>query len=137
MYKSVWKRGIHQSNMLCLIFTVVACKNGCTHDDNFGGNKHTKRTVLSKSIKFRCMPGANCSIFCCTVSRRKKHNGISLLAIPGRSKVNKNKVEWRKKLLAIITRDRVIDKDLRRQINEGKLHVCEKHFRPEDIEIRK
>ena len=28
-----------------------------------------------------------------------------------------------------------IDKDLPRQINEGKLHVCEKHFRPEDIEM--
>ena len=37
-----------------------------------------------------------------------------------------------------ITKNRVIDADLiRRQINEGKLHVCEKHFEEKFIEKRK
>ena len=37
----------------------------------------------------------------------------------------------------VITRNRVIDADLRRQIREGKLHVCEKHFEGKFIEKRK
>ena len=36
-----------------------------------------------------------------------------------------------------ITRNRIVDADLRRQINERKLHVCEKHFEEKLIEKRK
>lgn len=83
------------------------------------------------------MPGANCSIFGCSVSRRKKHKGISLFAIAPSSGLDPTKAEWKKKLISIITRDRVIDKELRRQIKEGKLHICERHFNPDDIEVSK
>ena len=36
-------------------------------------------------------------------------------------------------MINIITRDREIDSDLRRQINEDRLHICEKHFQANQI----
>ena len=36
-------------------------------------------------------------------------------------------------MINIITRDREIDSDLRRQINEDRLHICEKHFQPDEM----
>ena len=37
----------------------------------------------------------------------------------------------------MITKDRVVDKSLRSQIDKGELYVCEKHFKPEEIDCRK
>ena len=34
--------------------------------------------------------------------------------------------KWRNDMTNIVTRDREIDSDLRRQINEDTLHICEK-----------
>ena len=34
----------------------------------------------------------------------------------------------------MITKDRVVDKSLRRQTNSGNVYVCEKHFRKEQYE---
>ena len=36
-------------------------------------------------------------------------------------------------MINIITRDREIDSDLRRQIFEDRLHICEKHFQPGEM----
>ena len=36
-------------------------------------------------------------------------------------------------MINIITRDREIDSDLRRQINEDRLHIREKHFQPDEM----
>ena len=80
------------------------------------------------------MPGANCSIFGCSVSQKPKYQGISIFEIPLSSE--KNKESWRKALLHIVTRDRVVDASFRKQI-EGNVYICERHFAPEDIEIRK
>ena len=79
------------------------------------------------------MPAANCSIFGCSTSWR--HSGISIFKIPsGEDDVSrKTREQW----VNQITRNRVIDADLRRQINERKLHVCEKHFEEKFIEKRK
>ena len=41
--------------------------------------------------------------------------------------------EW----VRVITRNREVDKDLRRQINAGTLHVSEKHFEEKRITKRK
>ena len=81
------------------------------------------------------MPGANCSIFGCGVLRKPKYQGIGIFKIPPSSE--KNKESWRKALLRVVTRDRVVDASFRKQIEEGSVFFCERHFTPEDIEIRK
>lgn len=79
------------------------------------------------------MPGANCSIFGCSTSRR--HSGISIFALPkGEDDLSREtREQWAKQ----ITRSRVVDAELKRQIDECKLHVCEKHFEEKFIEKRK
>ena len=70
------------------------------------------------------MPGANCSIYGCSTSRR--YIEISIFKIPSpNSESNKN---WRRELLKIVTKDRVVDENLQRQIDANKIHICEKHF---------
>ena len=76
------------------------------------------------------MPGANCSIFGCNTSR--KTSGISIFALPkGEDELSK---QTREAWVNEITRNRVIDPDLRRQIDRRTLHVCEKHFEERFIE---
>ena len=71
------------------------------------------------------MPGANCSIKGCSTSRRTK--GISIFKIPKVSNVSQE--EWRNELVnVLLRRDREIDQDLRREIKEDRLHICERHF---------
>lgn len=77
------------------------------------------------------MPGANCSIFGCNTSR--KHKGISIFKVP-KAKNERYKV-WRKDWLQIITRTHVVDESLSKQINNDSLHVCEKHFKEEDVQL--
>ena len=79
------------------------------------------------------MPGANCSIVGCNTSR--KTTGISIFALPkGEDELSrKTREEW----LRQITRNRVIDQDLRRQIEARTLHICKKHFEERFIEKRK
>ena len=81
------------------------------------------------------MPGANCPIFGCGVSRKPKYQGIGIFKIP--PSAEKNNQSWRKALLHVLTRDRVVDASFRKQIEEGSVLICERHFTPEDIEIRK
>ena len=79
------------------------------------------------------MPGANFSIYGCGTSR--KHVGVGIFRIPsGKDEVStKTREAW----LNVITKDRVVDKSLRSQIDKGELYVCEKHFKPEEIDCRK
>ncbi len=84
-------------------------------------------------MTFSTMPGANCSIFGCGSSR--KHTGVGIFRIPsGKDEVS---TATREAWLKVITRDRVVDKSLRRQIDAGELYVCEKHFKTEEIDCRK
>ena len=73
------------------------------------------------------MPGANCSVFGCTTSRRKKYKGVSIFKLPSSSKSPSNK-KWRNEILNIITKDRVIDDNFKKQIESGNIFICEKHF---------
>ena len=79
------------------------------------------------------MPGANCSIFGCGTNRR--HTGVGIFRIPSgndeRSKVIRD--EW----IRVITKDRVVDANFRKQIESGNVYVCERHFKKEEIECRK
>ncbi len=79
------------------------------------------------------MVGANCSILGCGTNRR--HTGLSIFSLPtGKDELSaKTRNEW----VRVITRNREVDKDLRRQINAGTLHVCEKHFEEKCITKRK
>ena len=72
------------------------------------------------------MPGDNCSIYGCTVSRRAKYNGISLLKVPCGD--GEFETSWRNKLVVIITKDRVIDSSLKKQIESKRLFICQRHF---------
>ena len=46
-------------------------------------------------------------------------------------------MKWREGLINVITRDRVIDSDLKKQIDGDRLHISEKHFKKEEIEYCK
>ena len=72
------------------------------------------------------MPGDNCSIYVGSVSRRSHYKGISLFKVP--SGEGKFEASWRQKLIAVITKDRVIDGPLRARINNKKLFTCQRHF---------
>ena len=77
------------------------------------------------------MPGDNCSISCCTVSRRSKYKGIAIFEVPGRK--TEFEKAWRDKLVAVITKDRQIDAALRERINSARLFICQRHFREDQI----
>ena len=77
------------------------------------------------------MPGANCTIFGCSTSRKTKGCGIFKLPAPT-SEFNK---KWRADLLNIITKNRLVDESLKRQISENTVHICEKHFHPDQLYI--
>ena len=79
------------------------------------------------------MPGANCAIFGCNTSRI--HKGISIFKVP--KSVDDYSKKWKENVISVITRDRVIDQSLRRQIETDKLYVCEKHYLEDQILRRK
>ena len=77
------------------------------------------------------MPGSNCSILGCGTCRNQTEFGIFKLPAP---KDDFHK-KWRTDLLNVITKDRVIDSDLKRQIQNDKLSICEKHFLPNQLYV--
>lgn len=79
------------------------------------------------------MPGVNCSVFGCGSCRRTKGLGIFKLPVAKDDAHQK----WRNEWLGELTKARQIDRDFREQIENDKVHTCEKHFKPEDIEICK
>ena len=76
------------------------------------------------------MLGANYSIFGCATNR--KHVGVGIFKIPAETDELLKKT--REARISVITKDRSVDESLRRQINSGNLHVCERHFRKEEYE---
>ena len=109
-----------------------------------GTKVHSRRCFLHTNLAegnikstyfgdFFAMPGANCSIYGCATSR--KHSGVGIFKIPAETDelAKKTREAW----ISVITKDRVVDESLRRQINSGNLYVCEKHFRKEEYECCK
>ena len=75
------------------------------------------------------MPGANCAIFGCSTSRKTK--GLAIFRVPtGDDEYSKT---WRERIVNIITKDRVIDKGLKNQIDKRTLFTCELHYPEEDL----
>ncbi|XP_066925034.1 uncharacterized protein [Clytia hemisphaerica] len=76
------------------------------------------------------MPGSNCCIVGCGSSRRIK--GIGIFKLPkATNEVNK---QWRDDILGIILRTRQLDADFKNQLDNDNISICEKHFKPEDLE---
>ena len=79
------------------------------------------------------MPGDNCSVYGCGKSRRTE--GIGIFKLPNRP--SKPYQEWRTTWLNELTKHRQIDADFKRQIDEDRVHTCEEHFHPHEIEVCK
>ena len=60
------------------------------------------------------MPGENCAIVECSTNHR--HKDISFSKLPADKPNDVTTMSWRKAMLNVITRDRVVDSDLQRQI---------------------
>ena len=73
--------------------------------------------------------GANCSIYGCSTSRKNKDVGIFRLPAV-KDDLSK---KWREELLNVILRDRVLDESLKRQIEKNTLHICQLHFKEDDL----
>ena len=77
------------------------------------------------------MPGDNCAIPGCSTARATP--GVVLLGMPkDDDEYNEN---WRKNIVGMINKMRVVDASLKRQIERKSLHFCEKHY-PEEKLIR-
>ena len=74
------------------------------------------------------MPEAKCAIYRCSTTRRPKYKGIGIFKVP--SVEDKEKAEWRSELMSQILKDRVIDDNLKQQIESGNLYVCENTLYP-------
>ena len=77
------------------------------------------------------MPGDNCSVYGCGVSRRK--DGIGIFKIP----VGQKKLEWRNTFLNAITKTRVVDQAFRIMIEKDRVFACDRHFLESEIKTRK
>ena len=75
------------------------------------------------------MPVANCSRFGCRTSQ--KHVGVRIFRVPAETDDSSKKT--RQARIHVITKDRVVDKSLLRQINTGMLYVSKKHFNEDKI----
>ena len=73
------------------------------------------------------MPGQNCSIYRCPVSRARIFKGIGIYKVPAGD--DNFERHWREKIVAIITRDREVDSNLRKSIENKRLWVCQRHSR--------
>ena len=62
------------------------------------------------------MVGANCSIFGCSSSRRK--SGVAIFKVPQED--DEWSPNWRKSIISVVTKDRVVDKALRERIMNKK-----------------
>jgi len=72
------------------------------------------------------MPGKNCCFPQCTVSQTQRHAGIKLFKVTTRK--DEFHSNWRKKVINIISRYRVLDKIFYDRLENGRVFICEKHY---------
>ena len=75
------------------------------------------------------MPGDNCAISGCSTSRATP--GVALLGVPNND--DEYNVNWRKNIVDMMTKTRVVDASLKRPIKRKSLHFCEKHYPEEKL----
>ena len=72
------------------------------------------------TLFYAVMPD-NCSIYGCPVSRKQKYKGIGLYKVPGGN--TSFDINWKKKLIDVVVRDRVVDGDLKERISKGRIFI--------------
>ena len=77
------------------------------------------------------MPEDNCAIPSCSNSGATP--GVALFGMPKND--DEYNVNWRKNIVSMITKIRVVDASLQRQIERISLHFCENHY-PEEKFMR-
>ena len=78
------------------------------------------------------MPGRNCAFNECTVYWKK--GGLSIFNVPrGDDEWSRN---WRKQIIDIVTKYRVVDAQFKRKIEKKDVAICERHF-TEDLKIHR
>ena len=78
----------------------------------------------------------NCVLNDCFTNKANKsgkYAGISLFKITTRS--GEFYERWRKEVLNIVSKYRVVNADLKNQIQRGNIYFCEKHYKIEAIEL--
>ena len=75
------------------------------------------------------MTGANYSSFGCSSSRRK--SGVVIFKVPQED--DEKSSNWRKSIIRVATKDRVVDKALRQRIIKKNIFVCEKHYSEDQL----
>ena len=80
---------------------------------------------------------ANCAFPTCPVTRTAKYKEIGIFRLPTRT--TEFFSTWRKGMLDIISKYRVMDSVFKKKVMEGEvnLYICERHFAPDDIEFTK
>ena len=76
------------------------------------------------------MPGENCAIFGC--SNNRWHKDTSLFKLPTAKSNDETTMSWKKAMLNVVYRDKVVHSDFRRMIKNNKAYICERHFLPGD-----
>ena len=79
------------------------------------------------------MPGAHCAIEGCGTCRNQKEYGIFF--IPSKKKKDPFTVKWRSEVINIITRDRVVNTELKENLKREKncVWTCQRHYDDKDI----
>ena len=82
------------------------------------------------------MPGENCSLYGCSNSRRTPN--VSFFKIPTVNSsdsdfTKERKLSARAAWIKVVTKTRVLDADLQNQLDRNTVHICEIHFKEEDI----
>ena len=75
------------------------------------------------------MPGDNRAIPGCSTSRATP--GVALLGMPKND--DEYNVNWRRNIVDLTTKIRVVDASLERQIERKSLQFCEKHYPEEKL----
>lgn len=76
----------------------------------------------------------NCVFNQCGVQRISSYDGVGLFKVTKRAGEDFEK--WREKMIEIINRYRadLSKHDLRKRVMEGKVCICERHFKQDEIE---
>ena len=85
------------------------------------------RCYLHSIPNFMLCQGQIALVIQCGSSRRSEI--ITLFKLP--SPETEALKTWRKELLSVITRDRVVEKDVQKQTDNETVHVCPRHFTEE------
>ena len=67
----------------------------------------------------------------CGTTRRKTFKNVGIFKLPSRKNAEWRK--WREEILNVILKYRVADKHFKEQLEKDRVHICERHFKPEEV----